>query len=1002
MYSIKGVNFRFLKPKLKRGVSRLCIKIRNGVTAIFCSTRKFVGVGMHHFRHEFKVRSIPVKESPTSNPDAQRASTRAAAREFVTSICLSAGVEPFIHQMSAAEQRSNCRGTREHYWPKDHVMNRQNDRLVDSDVVTIVDVDYYIDMPKYLSRLVNPVFLYTMVPEEAAGVFEGYDMSFNSQNELVVNHAGGLTFQHKLWDYGKDVIVLNRYFRFLPFLLRGQIAFEVQRKRVAVNRELIMLLPVWRRSVWQMLRDKARYPANLKRFEPVVNGYARFRIKTPQETKITTAAVGSLLCVTTSVAADDAVQAAIKVSRHPIVAHTVESLTNLDKARSLGLLAYTRETTPLPAPYRYPVQDAVNVYHFNPEVIPVDAGRAKVVPFMNPLVPASFVPGDSLGNEEASVAYRVIAMRSRAKEIAPAKSCLRDSLAQEFIKLLVPVEGVVIPRDADDVYENMDRPAQRHGLDRGDMVDQDALLRQATTMLKSESYSEVKAPRTITMFNASDKLKLACYEYAVSQHLKETDWYAFGKNPRDIGETVARVCDGARSVTESDASKMDGHYVEPVREFLLAVRLRMFPPKYRAEMARMYRTHMNLPCRGPHGTKYPLEHTLGSGSMTTSNDNSILSKFMDYGARRLPNNHGNFFTPTLGPEEAYASRGVFGGDDGLSRELEPDRASAFASYVGQELKPVLRLPGNPVTFLARYYGPGVWLGDPNSMCDVLRQLSKFHTTVNCGATARQKLIEKSRSYSYTDSETPIIGAFVMRVVLFAKGLEFQTHYRELERWNVPEDENDQPVNHYDSWMDEVVERTMPEFDRVGFTTWLKTTRTVHDLLNPPCFHPATVVTCSPVGTVHVQDQTFVGPADIPATGLAPPRDSGPSIADAERLKDTCFVRPSKVVAHPRPVPPDTPVRPTSSRGYIGTPPPDNPAPLADSCSPVARGPRPLRVAADTNLSGAPVSGSGPWVVVGPRRASANAARLGDTTVVRHVRGSRGGGRNAASPRSGRP
>jgi len=82
----------------------------------------------------------------------------------------------------------------------------------------------------------------------------------------------------------------------------------------------------------------------------------------------------------------------------------------------------------------------------------------------------------------------------------------------------------------------------------------------------------------------------------------------------------------------------------------------------------------------------------------------------------------------------------------------------------QKIKVQVVKRGTPFSFLARFWF--CWDGSLNSICDIARQLSKFHLT-RClpdNVTAYQKLREKAMSLYLTDCETPIVGEFVTTVL----------------------------------------------------------------------------------------------------------------------------------------------------------------------------------------------------------------------------------------------
>lgn len=190
--------------------------------------------------------------------------------------------------------------------------------------------------------------------------------------------------------------------------------------------------------------------------------------------------------------------------------------------------------------------------------------------------------------------------------------------------------------------------------------------------------------------------------------------------------------------------------------------------------------------------------------------------------------------------EAFAALGLYGGDDGLSAG-NPSNMEKAAQMMGQELKSVRVVAPQPVKFLARIYGPTVWEGAPDSCCDLLRQLSKFHTTVSLpiSITPEMKLVEKCRSFLLTDANTPIMGLFCKRVMQTAEALGVASYsVPDIVRWNVGGDDPDEqyPNNDEMGWMMQEAVDSLPEFDFEEFYEWIHMQDgTLSYFLRPPQF-----------------------------------------------------------------------------------------------------------------------------------------------------------------------
>jgi hypothetical protein len=200
----------------------------------------------------------------------------------------------------------------------------------------------------------------------------------------------------------------------------------------------------------------------------------------------------------------------------------------------------------------------------------------------------------------------------------------------------------------------------------------------------------------------------------------------------------------------------------------------------------------------------------------------------------------------LTPSAAWKRLGIYGGDDGLTANIAPDIYQKAASQMGLVLDTeVIRKGKMGISFLARSYGPAVWYGDVNSTCDLPRQLTKFHTTTTLpeGVTAKEKLLEKVRSFHMTDANTPILGEFVSRAMRLAGTIVMTEKTRLMRAWNSDLDKEVQYPNVDTGWMEDYARNALAPFgfDFDLFRDWLETCRTVDDMLTPPVMCTPTAV-----------------------------------------------------------------------------------------------------------------------------------------------------------------
>ena len=85
---------------------------------------------------------------------------RAAVNRFVTQLCTQTGLEQFSFQMSKRDQSESIKGNRTYYWAKDVNALPQYDQIDVADFVSMIDVDYYLDMPEHLAYNPQPPHLH--------------------------------------------------------------------------------------------------------------------------------------------------------------------------------------------------------------------------------------------------------------------------------------------------------------------------------------------------------------------------------------------------------------------------------------------------------------------------------------------------------------------------------------------------------------------------------------------------------------------------------------------------------------------------------------------------------------------------------------------------------------------------------------------------------------------------------------------------------------------------
>lgn len=768
----------------------------------------------HVVRSEFsKLPLVKAREvKGHSHPTAQ--ALRSQANSFATSFAERLGRTRFDLQTSRANQRAGIKGRRDYYWGKDLVAEDQSDEIGDTDIVTMIDVDYYVDMPSRLANDPRIYLLYTTNPSTAAGCHNDSSHRFEG-GQYVLDVAGGGTYRHPLWDYNHDSIMVTQKLFNYPL---ADVYYNVDRIGVAEHRELVLLTPT--RVVKHPLIFGRLAHHRLQRLCPTADGFTVIRSKTRGPEMVSIAKDGGRLCANILATKLEALQNIHSLQKTPLgVGAVAREVKNEEQAAVL--VSYIRANGPEKSAYVAPVEDAVRAYRFITEELGDPDAKCGITAFMSPILDRAAAPILDRGSEERAVKGRIKDVKPRE---LPADSFTEQCMG-EFVQLLCGNTNLE-PVSPDEVWAKQDRPSQQRIL--ADAENLSSPDRRISSFIKKEAGELGKDPRIISTINGQDKLHYSRYTYALSAMMKDVPWYAFGLTPAQITERVVEVAAGAETLFMSDFSRMDGRVAEPLRHLERMVMFRLFPTHIE-QLDDLMRSQYNLKAKLSLGTTYDTGTSRASGSPETSVFNTIASAFVSYcGHRRTK--RGEAY---MQPQEAWNNLGIYGGDDGFTPNADPRAQSRAAERVGQVLEGELLNRGDAgVNFLARYYSPDVWYGDGNSCSDIRRQLSKFHTTVRLpdSVSAADKLVEKARSFAATDAETPIIGDIIDKVLSLTDDI---ARIDGIGSWWSRYDRNVQYTNIRAEWMDDLFRKQVPDFTYDTFHSWLSSCTTLQEVLSAP-------------------------------------------------------------------------------------------------------------------------------------------------------------------------
>jgi hypothetical protein len=784
-------------------------------------------------RDAFAQTNVDPVDGTPGHTHASAASLRTAATRFVQNVAQYCGAEVYVVGMSKTDQRKGLKGTRRWYWAKDVNADNRDDEPGDRDIRYLCDVDYYVDMPALLIQEAKPVLLYTVVPETATSSGED-DTSFYFEEDgsLTTLVAGSGKYSHLLWDYASDSFLVHETTFGIP---TKAIAYAVERKQIGTHRQVIILAPIRKfNGLAAMLAVHLLETKELRRFNPIQVGttgekFVRFNTMSPTgELLVTTARPGASLSATVTQAEDDAIATVNRLGTTNLMLPTTASWVK-DRQEAAVLTDYHRCCGTRAKFVVYPVEKGVRAYQYKPQEYDPEA-RPKLEAFMSPLVHGAFAPVPNKAGEEACVDGRINALRKPE----PRANNFRDRCMDEFASLIMQ-DVHLEPVCFEVVNAKQTSAAQQLSLRKAVLTGQ---FRKYVLkcFIKAEAYTDVKDPRNISTYNDADKLDMARFALALAEHMKQFAWYGPGKKPKEIAARVAEICSQAEYVNISDYHRMDGTISYTLRRVDRVVSMKAFV-NHGAELNELLKTNVDNKGYLPYGTTFDQGPSHGSGCSATSLFQTLRAAFNAYLAFRHTAKPGG---STYSPEEAFASLGIHLGDDGIDGDL-PIASHQWASKAtGLILEANIVCRGNRgVNFLARYYSPSVWQGLPDSMCDVKRQLSKFHTTVRLPAnvTPEQKFVEKATSYVATDGSTPVIGRLCKKLLLLSS--LSPRNIAGVSSWWSKFDASDQyPNSNVDGWMDVEFGHQFPEFDRDLFNRWLDGSTTPEELLSAPlCAEP---------------------------------------------------------------------------------------------------------------------------------------------------------------------
>jgi len=722
---------------------------------------------------------------------------------------------PYWHYMRGArEENQGGPGSRSYFADSDFHLEPADEPIPTNAVISVISNDYYVDMNRFVNRYQNPILLYTIQPTRLARSEGQCSYFFSKNSQLVFLADGGIKYRHMLWNYSQSVI--SFVYTIMGFPIRLTTCRIIRKRTGYLDHEMVLILPIkrwswdtaWIPYAWLNLHRLGRYTVsdpsglNVLKCKPW-NSEPTVSVGMPDDINCSNLLLRNFQ-------GDEMKQLMSKTGLN------VTQLQNVVMSSDAKDYSSTEEAAPLlyylksidrrkPLSFVLPGSQALVTYQFA-KFQWDDEARPGMTVFMSPLVHGSYKPAKTASSEAQAVYGRVLKYVTVPGEL-PFTSEL-DAYMEEFISHFIPadVEYTYHPEDQEAVEEAQCSRQQQRILRVAENTALDAKETEHTsTFMKGEAAQKFGDDRIISQIAGPVKRDYSTFTMAATKYLKTQEWYAFGHEPRWICNRVAKITSGAKFCVNTDFKRFDGHVSEILRDLEWRCLARLFRKEYHPLLHKLHKKQYMLKAKTMLGISYFTWYTRLSGSPETALFNSIDNAFIGYLAARLQG---------LSSDAAWQAMGIYGGDDGLTADIHAEFYLKASAMVGQQVVIEEIQRGQiGVRFLARIYSPD--FGSQNSMCDLLRTLSKLHCTPNLpsNVTPLEKLKEKVRGLILSDRYTPIVGRMCSRIEELNGGeIKYDSKLADMVGWNATFDAKEHYVNELEDWMYEVVSRDLPGVD----------------------------------------------------------------------------------------------------------------------------------------------------------------------------------------------
>jgi hypothetical protein len=634
--------------------------------------------------------------------------------------------------------------------PRDFMYPSRNDLIGPRDAITLIDVDYYLDMNELASQMV-PMILYTFNPHTLSGHTpeSSWNIVADGAGLLNVTYSvsGGEDYKHLLWDYGSASYVV-----FDHAGMHFSYAIERHRPNNNSTHQVIWLQPntisVADCPKFKRVFQGAHHVTRKRAPSPIVqngdsllitDGNLEFRLR---------ARLWQTICLSA--------EGAKTVS----ASQTYTFLKNHSEDWIEGDLQYFSEWISS----RFKKQTLPSTVVYASLMEKPDGGyfstNMKTTHYeMEPR--PSTAPAATPTNDRCSDAAAVTTRISQVHNSKPLPPKFDDYL-KEFLELIGERTNVqrnsLKPYTMDEILARTERAKTAEKI----AAAVDTALSSATSktvkvkaFVKKEVYVKPGDERNISPTDDNHLSKLAPYAYRFKDVLCSLDQYMPGRTPRKIAGTIAGLIKSGSRLWETDFSRYDGQQSRCMRTWETVCFGWFFEDREAAEL--VYKEIFNVEATTGSGTYEPGGSLLSGSSLTTimNTFKHMLIQYITY--RECGYSPQAAFTV---PYLAYGDDGVLVGDDKVSSTM-----ARVCDEIGMKnLKCVEACtPDRPyLTFVGR-----VFLPSDNDETSSFQDPGRVWTKINLiskGANAQERYAAKLGCYLVTDGNSPLLGAYCRKVL----------------------------------------------------------------------------------------------------------------------------------------------------------------------------------------------------------------------------------------------